>query len=121
MTGAAGHVGPPTGKRPPSAAARRDAAGASAAATAPRSPAASPGATVTTDLAGGDLARRATADPLFRLVAHALEAAHGRPPAAVWSAPYAFHLGSPAWYVSGMASATRCGPGSRTGHGNGRP
>ncbi|MFD7256101.1 galactokinase [Streptomyces sp. NPDC059874] len=45
--------------------------------------------------AGGDLARRATADPLFRLVAYALEAAHGRPPAAVWSAPYAFHLGSP--------------------------
>ncbi|ROQ99856.1 galactokinase [Streptomyces sp. 2132.2] len=40
------------------------------------------------------LARRATADPLFRLVAYALEAAHGRPPAAVWSAPYAFHLDS---------------------------
>ncbi|MFG2875647.1 galactokinase [Streptomyces sp. NPDC048337] len=49
----------------------------------------------TVDPAGGDLARRATADPLFRLVAYALEAAHGRPPAAVWSAPYAFHLGSP--------------------------
>lgn len=47
------------------------------------------------DSAGGDLARRATADPLFRLVAYALEAAHGRPPTAVWSAPYAFHLGSP--------------------------
>ncbi|MFD6966824.1 galactokinase [Streptomyces sp. NPDC059949] len=47
------------------------------------------------DPAGGDLARRATADPLFRLVAYALEAAHGRPPTAVWSAPYAFHLGSP--------------------------
>ncbi|MFG2999937.1 galactokinase [Streptomyces sp. NPDC048340] len=45
--------------------------------------------------AGGGLARRATADPLFRLVAYALEAAHGRPPGAVWSAPYAFHLGSP--------------------------
>ncbi|MCX5380509.1 galactokinase [Streptomyces sp. NBC_00091] len=45
--------------------------------------------------AAGDLARRATADPLFRLVAYALEAAHGRPPAAVWSAPHAFHLGSP--------------------------
>ncbi|WP_327308657.1 galactokinase [Streptomyces sp. NBC_01298] len=44
---------------------------------------------------GGDLARRATADPLFRLVAYALEAAHGRPSAAVWSAPYTFHLGSP--------------------------
>ncbi|MFF5448053.1 galactokinase [Streptomyces sp. NPDC012888] len=41
------------------------------------------------------LARRATADPLFRLVAYALETAHGRPPAAVWSAPHAFHLGSP--------------------------
>ncbi|MGW7108912.1 galactokinase [Streptomyces xanthophaeus] len=41
------------------------------------------------------LAMRATADPLFRLVAHALEVAHERPPAAVWSAPHAFHLGSP--------------------------
>ncbi|MFD7324332.1 galactokinase [Streptomyces sp. NPDC059875] len=41
------------------------------------------------------LSHRATADPLFRLVAHALETAHGRPPAAVWSAPHAFHLGSP--------------------------
>ncbi|MFB6613903.1 galactokinase [Streptomyces sp. NPDC056367] len=49
----------------------------------------------TAGTAGGDLARRATADPLFRLVAYALEAAHGRRPAAVWSAPYAFHLGSP--------------------------
>lgn len=45
--------------------------------------------------AGGDLARRATADPLFRLVAYALESAHGRPPTAVWSAPYTFRLGSP--------------------------
>ncbi|MFI8275688.1 galactokinase [Streptomyces sp. NPDC085929] len=45
--------------------------------------------------AGQDIARRATADPLFRLAAYALEAAHGRPPAAVWSAPYAFHLRSP--------------------------
>ncbi|MCX5193060.1 galactokinase [Streptomyces sp. NBC_00249] len=44
---------------------------------------------------GRDLAGRATADPLVRLVAHALEAAHGRPPAAVWSAPYAFRLDSP--------------------------
>ncbi|MEU3407129.1 galactokinase [Streptomyces sp. NPDC006670] len=44
---------------------------------------------------GRDIARRAGADPLFRLVAYALEAAHGRPPAAVWSAPHAFHLGSP--------------------------
>ncbi|MFD5550941.1 hypothetical protein ACFWJQ_29930, partial [Streptomyces goshikiensis] len=53
------------------------------------------------------LARRATADPLFRLVAYALETAHERPPAAVWSAPYAFHLGSPGlvaaagWPVAG--------------------
>ncbi|MFJ8015648.1 galactokinase [Streptomyces sp. NPDC096339] len=47
------------------------------------------------DPAGGGLARRATVDPLFRLVAYALEAAHGRRPDAVWSAPYAFHLGSP--------------------------
>ncbi|MFF4007431.1 galactokinase [Streptomyces sp. NPDC001717] len=47
------------------------------------------------DPAGGGLARRATVDPLFRLVAYALEAAHGRRPTAVWSAPYAFHLGSP--------------------------
>ncbi|MCY0925403.1 galactokinase [Streptomyces sp. H27-H1] len=53
-------------------------------------PAAAPGAPT-----GGDLARRATADPLLRLVAYALEAAHGRPPTAVWSAPYTFHLGSP--------------------------
>ncbi|WP_405791294.1 galactokinase [Streptomyces sp. NBC_00029] len=52
-------------------------------------------APVTADRVGGDLARRATADPLYRLVAYALEAAHGRPPAAVWSAPYAFRLGSP--------------------------
>ncbi|MGW6710743.1 hypothetical protein ACWGDE_38440, partial [Streptomyces sp. NPDC054956] len=58
----------------------------------------------------GDLARRATADPLFRLVAYALEAAHGRPPAAVWSAPYTFHLGSPGlvaaagWPVSAAAA-----------------
>ncbi|MFD3542612.1 galactokinase [Streptomyces sp. NPDC058662] len=41
------------------------------------------------------LSHRATADPLFRLVAHALETAHGRTPAAVWSAPHAFHLDSP--------------------------
>ncbi|WP_254708235.1 galactokinase [Streptomyces lunaelactis] len=42
-----------------------------------------------------DIARRHTADPLFRLVAFALESAHDRPPATVWSAPHAFHLGSP--------------------------
>ncbi|TDU74908.1 galactokinase [Streptomyces sp. KS 21] len=53
------------------------------------------GAPAGQDVAGQDIARRATADPLFRLVAYALEAAHGRPPAAVWSAPYAFRLGSP--------------------------
>ncbi|MFF4454448.1 galactokinase [Streptomyces goshikiensis] len=56
------------------------------------------------------LARRATADPLFRLVAYALETAHERPPAAVWSAPYAFHLGSPglvaaaSWPVAAAAA-----------------
>ncbi|WP_327250787.1 galactokinase [Streptomyces sp. NBC_01244] len=60
--------------------------------TVPDPAAAGPGPGAPT---GGDLARRATADPLFRLVAYALEAAHGRPPAAVWSAPYTFHLGSP--------------------------
>ncbi|WP_404953920.1 galactokinase [Streptomyces sp. 147326] len=75
----------------------------SAEASGPQSTAGEPGTGHLTDraggepvgLAGGGLARRATADPLFRLVAYALEAAHGRPPAAVWSAPYAFHLGSP--------------------------
>ncbi|MET9701125.1 galactokinase [Streptomyces sp. NPDC006529] len=52
-------------------------------------------------VAGGPgLARSATADPLFRLVAHALEAAHGRPPTAVWSAPHAFRLGA-----SGLVAA----------------
>ncbi|MFD9167400.1 hypothetical protein ACFVZ8_36285, partial [Streptomyces sp. NPDC059558] len=90
MTGSTGRVGPPAGEHraddPPSAA-RRDAAVA--------------GATATADRAGGDLARRATADPLYRLVAYALEAAHGRPPAAVWSAPYAFHLGSPGLVAAG--------------------
>ncbi|WP_405496752.1 galactokinase [Streptomyces sp. NBC_00096] len=60
--------------------------------------------------AGGDLARRATANPLFRLVAYALESVHGRPPAAVWSAPYTFHLGSPglvaaaSWPVAAAAA-----------------
>ncbi|AWZ10956.1 galactokinase [Streptomyces sp. ICC4] len=60
--------------------------------------------------AGGDLARRATADPLFRLVAYALESAHGRPPAVVWSAPYTFRLGSPdlvaaaSWPVAAAAA-----------------
>lgn len=42
-----------------------------------------------------DIARRHTADPLFRLVAYALESAHERLPDTVWSAPHAFHLGSP--------------------------
>ncbi|HWM39012.1 MAG TPA: galactokinase [Streptomyces sp.] len=46
-------------------------------------------------LGAPDLARRHTADPLFRLVAYALESAHDRPPATVWSAPHAFRLGSP--------------------------
>ncbi|MBT2447638.1 galactokinase [Streptomyces sp. ISL-43] len=54
-----------------------------------------PAAAASAAVAGGELARRATADPLFRLVAYALEAAHGRPPATVWSAPYTFHMGSP--------------------------
>lgn len=58
-------------------------------------PAAAGPAAIPGDPTGGDLARRATADPLLRLVAYALEAAHGRPPTAVWSAPYTFHLGSP--------------------------
>ncbi|MEU9301980.1 galactokinase [Streptomyces sp. NPDC048269] len=84
------------------AATRRDTAGATAPTaaepgTTAHTPAeGKPGVTVSAaDRAGGDLARRATADPLYRLVAYALEAAHGRAPAAVWSAPYAFHLGSP--------------------------
>ncbi|WP_308120665.1 galactokinase [Streptomyces bambusae] len=44
-------------------------------------------------------------------MAYALEAAHGRLPAAVWSAPHAFHLGSPAlvaaagWPVAAAAAA----------------
>ncbi|MER6995562.1 galactokinase [Streptomyces sp. NPDC000410] len=56
------------------------------------------------------IAHRPTADPLFRLVAYALETAHDRPPAAVWSAPHAFHLGSPAlvaaagWPVAAAAA-----------------
>ncbi|MEV8531490.1 galactokinase [Streptomyces sp. NPDC051211] len=57
-----------------------------------------------------DLARRATADPLFRLAAYALEAAHGRPPTAVWSAPHAFHMGpglvaAAGWPVAAAAAA----------------
>lgn len=64
----------------------------SAAATGPAAPTALASPTAPAPTA---LARRATADPLFRLVAYALEAAHGRPPAAVWSAPHTFHLGSP--------------------------
>lgn len=107
MTGPAGSVGPvaATTGTPTGPAAR--AAGPTA--TVPEDPDPGPGPSGraagttasggarpdTAGLAGGDLARRATADPLFRLVAYALEAAHGRPPAAVWSAPYAFRLGSP--------------------------
>lgn len=84
-----------------------------AAAVPPHGPAAWAGATVTADRAGGDLARRATADPLFRLVAYALEAAHGRPPAAVWSAPYAFHLGSPGLVAAaGWPTAAAAAPRS---------
>ncbi|MGW6685069.1 galactokinase [Streptomyces sp. NPDC054961] len=70
-------------------------AAADAPASAPAPPSASASAPAPLADPGVDLARRATADPLFRLVAHALQSAHGRPPAAVWSAPYAFHLGSP--------------------------
>lgn len=66
--------------------------------------------------AGPDLARRATADPLFRLVAYALEAAHGRPPTAVWSAPYAFHLDRGAW-PAGSPGGPHPGPGSVAGAG----
>ncbi|MGW2441544.1 hypothetical protein ACWCY1_33155, partial [Streptomyces goshikiensis] len=66
------------------------------------------------------LARRATADPLFRLVAYALETAHERPPAAVWSAPYAFHLGSPGlvaaagWPVAGKSGKVTLSPDQLT-------
>ncbi|UGY94920.1 galactokinase [Streptomyces gobiensis] len=41
------------------------------------------------------LIHRPTADPLLRLVAHALAEAHGREAATLWSAPHAFHLGTP--------------------------
>ncbi|MFG2292788.1 galactokinase [Streptomyces sp. NPDC048603] len=54
-------------------------------------PAPGPGPGPAPDLGLG-LARRATADPLFRLATYALEAAHGRRPTAVWSAPHAFRL-----------------------------
>ncbi|MER5934874.1 galactokinase [Streptomyces sp. NPDC002054] len=57
-----------------------------------------------------DLARRATADPLFRLAAYALEAAHGRPPAAVWSAPHAFHLGPGLVAAAGWPVAAAAAP-----------
>ncbi|MEU9117984.1 galactokinase [Streptomyces sp. NPDC048483] len=39
-----------------------------------------------------DLAQRPTADPLLRLLAHGFATAYGHRPAAVWRAPYAFHL-----------------------------
>lgn len=84
MTGAVGPAGAAGASRAVAAGAARDALPDSG----------RPGTPGAAGPAGGDLARRATADPLFRLVAYALEAAHGRPPAAVWSAPYAFHLGS---------------------------
>ncbi|MFB7181718.1 galactokinase [Streptomyces sp. NPDC056257] len=78
-----------------------------------RSPGLRPARTETLDPAEGDLARRATVDPLFRLVAYALEAAHGRPPAAVWSAPYAFHLGSPGLVAAaGWPTAAAAAPRS---------
>lgn len=43
-----------------------------------------------------DLARRATADPLLRLLAHGFATTYGRPPGAVWRAPYAFRLAASA-------------------------
>ncbi|MFB6435210.1 galactokinase [Streptomyces sp. NPDC056411] len=45
-------------------------------------------------MTAADLARRPTADPLQRLLAHGFAAAYGRPPETVWRAPYAFHLGA---------------------------
>ncbi|MGW1378748.1 galactokinase [Streptomyces sp. NPDC002446] len=39
-----------------------------------------------------DLARSPAADPVLRLLAHGFTTAWGRPPEAVWQAPYAFHL-----------------------------
>lgn len=61
----------------------------------PGAPGVPPVAAVPPSGEAGSLARRAGADPVLRLVAYALERAHGRAPAAVWSAPHAFHLGSP--------------------------
>lgn len=43
-----------------------------------------------------DLARRATADPLLRLLAHGFATTYRRPPGAVWRAPYAFRLAASA-------------------------
>jgi hypothetical protein len=56
------------------------------------------------------LVHRPTADPLLRLVAHALAEAHDREATTVWSAPHAFHLGSPDlvaaadWHVAAAAA-----------------
>ncbi|MFI2261414.1 galactokinase [Streptomyces tubercidicus] len=45
---------------------------------------------------GVDLARRATAEPLLRLLAHGFATEYHRRPEAVWRAPYAFRLTAPA-------------------------
>ncbi|MFE1172369.1 galactokinase [Streptomyces sp. NPDC058773] len=45
---------------------------------------------------GVDLAHRATADPLLRLLAHGFATAYHRRPEAVWRAPYAFRITPPA-------------------------
>ncbi|MFE1767965.1 galactokinase [Streptomyces angustmyceticus] len=55
-------------------------------------------------MSGADLARRATADPLLRLLAHGFATTYRRPPEAVWRAPYAFRAGTPA--VPSAAPAT---------------
>ncbi|MEV7414941.1 galactokinase [Streptomyces sp. NPDC089919] len=86
--------GTATGTTPPAGPAAAGTAPRGSAATAPAPPAMPPAAPPA-PADPSSLARRATADPLFRLVAYALEAAHGRAPTAVWSAPHAFHLGSP--------------------------
>ncbi|GAA5610621.1 galactokinase [Streptomyces platensis] len=55
-----------------------------------------------------DLARRATADPLVRLLAHGFATEYHRPPEAVWRAPYAFRLTPPA-APPGTGTAPRTG------------
>ncbi|SEE83925.1 hypothetical protein [Streptomyces sp. 2314.4] len=55
-----------------------------------------------------DLARRATADPLLRLLAHGFATTYRRPPGAVWRAPYAFRLAASA--VEPAVPLTETGP-----------